>query len=129
MRNLAPVLVFVLACATPINIHVGSRIAPSPAVGISNPSLADGDPLSGRNAFVSQGCIECHRVENDPGLPWGTRASMGPMLRTYDDVRSAELAHHIRNAGRPMSETARKLTARQLVDVVAYLKNPRLPRS
>ena len=94
----------------------------APVVAISNPSIADGDAFEGRRAFIATACTDCHRVQTDPGLPHSLRSSEGPMLRVYRDVRSSELAKHIRTAGPPMNVYARKLTARQLVDIVAYLK-------
>jgi cytochrome c553 len=128
MRHAVPLLIFLLACSTPVNIHVGGRMVGAPVVAISNPSLVDGDAFDGRRAFVSSACTDCHRVETDPGLPRTPRSSEGPMLRVYRDVRASELAKHIRTVGPPMNAYARKLTARQLVDIVAYLRTPPVPR-
>ncbi|HEX9160216.1 MAG TPA: c-type cytochrome [Thermoanaerobaculia bacterium] len=103
----------------------------APVVAMSNPSFAQGDVLAGRRAFIAAQCIDCHRVAEDPSLPLGRRAIAGPVLQNLKRYSSQELAQRItsRDTGaseelfsRTMKDYAQPLTARQLVDIVAYLR-------
>lgn len=132
------VVLFAASCATPVAIRLGTHTARGPVVAISNPSFADGDAVAGRHAFVDMQCINCHRVAEDPALPRGRRAIAGPELRGLAHRAPREVARRItsRDTGagealfdRTMKDYAQPLTARQLVDIVAYLRSPKLPRS
>src|SRR5207237_9138722 len=99
-----------------------------------NPSLADGDRKAGRRAFIDARCTDCHRVADDPALPLGPRAVAEPPLAELDRYTPKALSDHIRdrNTGkdvalynREMGEYVERLSARQLVDIVAYLRDPR----
>lgn len=107
-------------------------------IALNNPTFADGDPLEGRKTFIAVQCIDCHRVEEDPALPRGRRAVAGPLLGNLNRYTPPELASRIvsRDTGadealfdRTMKDYAQPMTARQLVDIVAYLRNPKPPRS
>lgn len=126
-----------LGCATPVPVRFKAHGPASPAVAFSNPSLSEGDPVAGRRAFVEMQCIDCHRVAEDPALPLGRRALAGPMLRDLHQHSAKEVARRItsRQSGgepdlfdRTMKDYAQPITARQLVDMVAYLRTPRPDR-
>ena len=125
-------LVLLAACSTPIPLRFGAHAAPAPVVAISNPYLAQGDAAAGRRAFIDLQCIDCHRVAADPDLPMGRRAIAGPLLAHLDRYSAHELATRItsRDTGasqelfdRTMKDYAQPMTARQLVDIVAYLRS------
>ena len=131
-------LVLAIACSTPVEVHFGTHRVGAPVVAISNPSFADGDPIAGRRAFIALQCIDCHRVAEDAELPRGQRAIAGPLLSDMQRYAPPEVAKRIvsRKTGadeelfdRTMKDYAQPMTARQLVDVVAYLRNPRMPAS
>ena len=137
MRNVALLVACLLvACSTPVQVRFGAHKASAPIVAFSNPGLADGDPLMGRRTFIAMQCIDCHRVAEDPTLLGGRRAIAGPQLSALKRYTPAQLAGRItsRSTGidqelfdRTMKEYAQPMTARQLVDIVAYLRNPNLP--
>jgi hypothetical protein len=133
-RVLYPLLVLA-ACSTAIPIRFGTHAHPAPVVAFSNPSFADGDPIAGRRAFITLQCINCHRVAEDPELPRGPRAIAGPLLSGLDRYSSRDLAGRItsRSTGadealldQTMKDYAQPITARNLVDIVAYLRNPKV---
>jgi mono/diheme cytochrome c family protein len=108
----------------------------APISTINNPSLSDGNTIAGRRAFIAVQCIDCHRVAEDPGLPRGARAIAGPVLENLARATPQELADHIRDSrtgsdqalfDKQMKDYAQMMTARQLVDIVAYLRQPRQP--
>jgi cytochrome c2 len=124
------------ACATPVPVRFGAHARPAPAVAFSNPSFPDGDALAGRRAFIDLQCIDCHRVAEDPGLPRGARAIAGPILSGLGRSSAHDVARKItsRDTGanedlldRTMKDYAQPITARNLVDLVAYLRSPKLP--
>jgi len=133
MRKAALLSLVVLAsCSTPIPIRFGAHQAPAPVVGVSNPYLFEGDAAEGRRAFIALQCIDCHRVASDPELPLGRRAIAGPLLDGLDRYAASELAGRItsRDTGasqelfdRTMKDYTQPITARQLVDIVAYLRS------
>lgn len=126
------------ACSTAIPIHFGAHARPAPVVAFSNPSFDDGDPLAGRRAFTELQCNDCHRVAGDPELPRGARAVAGPILSDLRRYSSRQIAQKItsRSTGagedlldKTMKDYAQPITARKLVDVVAYLRHPTMPPS
>jgi cytochrome c553 len=126
------VLLVLTACSTAIPIRFGTHARSAPIVAFSNPSFADGDPIAGRRAFITLQCIACHRVASDPNLPRGARAIAGPILSDLARYSSNDLAKRITSRstgtdeeffGRTMKDYAQPMTARNLVDVVAYLRN------
>ena len=128
-------LLIVLSCSSGLPIRFGVHGTHAPVVAISNPGLGDGDPVAGRRAFIAVQCIDCHRVAGDPQLPLGRRAIAGPVLSSLDRYTPKDLADRItsRSTGideelleRTMKDYAQPMTARQLVDIVAYLRNPRI---
>jgi mono/diheme cytochrome c family protein len=133
-RCVAVIAVLLLAsCSTPVAIRFGphARSSPSTPLAISNPSFSDGDPAAGRRAFIEMQCIDCHRVSEDPSLPRGRRAIAGPLLGGLREKAPQYVAERItsRSTGeaeelfdRTMKDYAQPMTARQLVDIVAYLR-------
>lgn len=123
-------------CAAPVRIRFGPPHARAPIVASPTPDFADGDPVAGRRAFIDMRCIDCHRVAEDPELPRGARAAAGPIIGGMNRHSSQEVARRItsRTTGaseelwdRTMKDYTQPLTARQLVDLVAYLRNPKMP--
>jgi len=131
-------LLFVLAafsCSTHVPIRFGAHQPRAPIVAFSNASLEEGDPVAGRRTFIAMQCIDCHRVEGDPALPAGRRSIAGPVLRDLDQLPAQDVATRITSRttgvgeelfGRTMKDYAQPMTARQLADVVAYLRHPRI---
>jgi mono/diheme cytochrome c family protein len=124
-----------LGCSTHVPIRFGTHQTHTPIVALSNPSLSEGDPIAGRQTFIAMQCIDCHRVAGDPALPAGRRSIAGPVLRGLDRHPAKEVASRITSRttgvgeelfGRTMKDYAQPMTARQLVDVVAYLRHPRI---
>ncbi|HSP17167.1 MAG TPA: c-type cytochrome [Thermoanaerobaculia bacterium] len=121
-------------CSTPIPVRFGAHQSTAPVIAISNPTFMEGNAIAGRRAFIDAQCIDCHRVGEDPRLPAGPRSIAGPLLEGMDRYEARELARRItsREAGsseelfnRTMKDYAQPITARQLVDIVAYLRNPK----
>ncbi len=94
-----------------------------------------GDVLAGRRAFVKLGCVGCHQVLGDRTLPKPNKVA--PILGGLNEEHSVEeLAQAIvspshsfapgfiapTNGKSPMPELDRTMTVRELIDVVAYLK-------
>jgi mono/diheme cytochrome c family protein len=141
MRRLfaAAVLTLAVGCYNGVfRFKFGDHPIETPLYATLNPSLSDGDPVAGRRAFIELDCIDCHRVAEDPKLPKGPGAEYGPMLSGLHRYKAVKLADIIRNTntgkndeylGRTMKDYTERMTVRQLVDVVAYLRNPRLPPS
>ena len=131
------VLLLLTSCSTPLPVRFGAHGRSAPVIAFSNPDFADGDQLAGRRAFIALQCNDCHRVAEDPELPRGARAIAGPILAGLNHYTPRELAGKItsRSTGageelfdRTMKDYAQPITARNLVDVVAYLRNPRIHR-
>lgn len=100
---------------------------------MNNPSFIDGDPIAGRRAFIDLKCIDCHRVAEDPRLPRGPAAAVGPVLAGLGNHSASEVGKRIVSTatgkdqvylGRTHKDYTTSMTARQLVDVVAYLRHP-----
>ncbi len=139
LNRIPPLLLLMLvACSTPVPIRFGAHTRSAPVVAFANPGFADGDQLAGRRAFIALQCIDCHIVAEDPELPRGARAIAGPLLSGLDRYSPNELARRItsRSTGadealldRTMKDYAQHITARNLVDLVAYLRNPKVRRN
>jgi len=100
--------------------------------------LPEGRPEAGRDAFLKLGCMSCHSVAWDEGLPAPVAAVSGPELGTnvgqIDPGRIAtsivapshQVAEKYRGivqgGGSPMSDYTGVMTIRQLADIVAYLQ-------
>lgn len=130
-------LILAASCATPVPVRFGAHAAAAPVVAVSNPWLSDGDPIAGRHAFIDMQCVDCHRVAEDPSLPRGRRAIAGPVLADMHRMAAREVANRITSQrtgldeelyGRTMKDYAQPITARRLVDIVAYLRHPRVSR-
>lgn len=98
--------------------------------------ISYGDFLEGRKAFIDLKCMRCHRVLGDSSLPKPT-AGPAPILGGLNAEHSTEElsqamtapSHSIApgfeanaNGLSPMTDFSRQMTVRQLIDVVAYLK-------
>ena len=136
LRILLPLLLAVAACSTPVPIRFGAHARPAPVVALSNPDFPDGEPLAGRRTFIALRCIDCHRVAEDPELPRGARAVAGPMLSGLARYTPKEVARRITSRAtgadeplldRTMKDYTEPITARNLVDLVAYLRSPKMP--
>jgi hypothetical protein len=134
MRTLIVASLVFAACSTPVGIRFGTHRVAAPVVAISNPEFADGDAEAGRRLFVDLGCVDCHRVAGDPTLTAGRRSIAGPLLAGLSAMPPNAVANRITSRstganeelfGRTMKDYAQPMTARQLVDVVAYLRTPR----
>ncbi len=95
-----------------------------------------GDPVKGREAFITLKCFTCHQVASDPSLP-RPAAKPAPvlarpgMVHNPGDFADAILSpqHNIvidsggeTEAGRSrMGDFADSMTVRQFVDIIAYL--------
>jgi len=139
MRRLLPLLLLVLlACSDGlVKVKIGPDYRGMPVMYFKdNPTLEDGDKELGRRVFIQYGCIDCHRVAEDPKLPLGKRAIAQSPLEHLGRVSAWDLKNKIldRNTGkgvtlynREMGEYVERLSARALVDVIAYLRDPRQP--
>lgn len=131
-----PLVVALTYCSTPVPVHFGVHRHSVPEVAIPDPAFAGGDPAAGRRAFIALDCIGCHRVAEDAELPTGRRATAGPLLRGLSRYAPNQLAQRITShnagskeglSGPTMKDHAQPMTERQLVDIVAYLRNPSMP--
>ena len=99
--------------------------------------LPKGDSAAGRKAFTDLKCATCHRVENDPEFVSGS--GIGPTFGAKQaDYASGWIANSIvspshtialdseepgENAPSKMGDFTEKMTVRQLIDLVSYLKS------
>lgn len=99
--------------------------------------LTSGDAAAGRKAFVALQCHACHRVAGDDTLPVVEDAWDGPVLHDLGTESEEEVAWKIVTRSgtgpesvfeSPMVEHASAMTERQLVDLIAYLRNPVQPQ-
>jgi mono/diheme cytochrome c family protein len=95
--------------------------------------LASGDLMRGRGAFIALRCHACHRVAEDPTLPKVEGAWDGPVLANLGALSPEAVAWKIVSQtaldaeaiyDSPMEEAASAMSEQQLVDIVAYLRNP-----
>ncbi len=96
-------------------------------------SLSSGNAVRGRKAFIDLQCPACHRVAEDETLPVRKDAWEGPLLHDlgaesaeavgWKIVTRTELGPETLYESE-MVESASAMTERQLVDVVAYLRDP-----
>lgn len=137
-RTFLPLLFLPIACRSGVPIRFGTHAVNAPVVTVSNPTFAAGDAIAGRRTFIDMQCIDCHRVAEDPKLPRGKRAIAGPVLHDLQRYTSKELATRITSRAtgaaqelldRTMKDYTQPLSAQQLVDIVAYLRNPKPPAS
>jgi hypothetical protein len=96
-----------------------------------------GDPEAGRKAFSSLGCTLCHRASGEQRMPQPVSTTAGPEIGVPQRDRSmGELItaiihpeHVVPEAyrqtgedGSPMADYTDRMTIRQLVDIVAYIR-------
>jgi hypothetical protein len=140
MRRFLPLLLLLTCCSNDglVKVKIGPAYRGMPVLFYKdNPTLEDGDKELGRRVFIQYGCVDCHRVAEDPKLPLGKRAIAQPPLEHLGRVSAYDLKNRIldRNTGkgvtlnnREMGEYVERLSARALVDVIAYLRDPRQPK-
>lgn len=101
--------------------------------------LPEGDPESGREAFMTLGCGSCHAVAWETELPAPVADPPGPELGLEQAQQSAGLlatsiiapSHFVpadliadrEDRLSPMGDFNETMTVRQLIDVVAYLRS------
>lgn len=95
--------------------------------------LSSGDGVRGRNAFIDLQCHACHRVAEDDSLPAIVGAWEGPLLQDLGREPAEAVAWRIVTRTKrgpesvfesPMAESVTAMTERQLVDLIAYLRDP-----
>jgi mono/diheme cytochrome c family protein len=105
--------------------------------------LPQGDPRSGRQAFLDLKCVVCHRVTREPEFPAPVSDSRGPDLdqglrrRPSSELAAAivlpshamslktsdEIKNRVEGGLSPMPDFSRIMTVRQLADLLAYLQS------
>ncbi len=95
--------------------------------------LSSGDVVRGRRAFLDLRCHSCHRVAEDPTLPVATDAVEETLLKELGKYPPEAVAWKIVAQtsmdseavyDSPMEEPVSAMSERQLVDIVAYLRDP-----
>lgn len=125
------------ACAARTPVHLTpSMSVRSIAIHVQEiQPLTDGDAARGRQAFIDLQCHACHRVAEDETLPRIEGAWDGPLLHDLGDASPEAVAWRIVTRTTldpesvyesPMADSATAMTGRQLIDLVAYLRNPAL---
>lgn len=135
LRTLPIALVFLTACATltpaVVTPVAGTLFFAAHAQQVL--PLSSGDPARGREAFLALRCHTCHRVAEDETLPVMEGAWDGPVLRDFAKDSPEAVGWKIVTRTRldpeslydsPMEESASEMTERQLVDLIAYLRDP-----
>ena len=116
------------ACTTSVPVHWDVHKQAAPRITIPDPEFDSGDASAGRRAFIAVGCIECHRVAEDPELPTAVTSANEALLQNLTRYAPNQLAQRITSAntgGRAMKLSSQPLTTKQLVDIVKYLRSPR----
>lgn len=102
--------------------------------------LPEGDPVAGREAFVTLKCMSCHWVANDTEFTGPVADKIGPLLGYRQAGYSAGWlansivtpSHTIAGGSNGLTEEGKLsrmgdfseiMTVRQLIDIVAYLKS------
>lgn len=98
---------------------------------------AAGSAVNGRKAFTDLNCVSCHRVFGDSELPQPLPDSAAPVLGGLSKIYTTEELsqaiaspshsiapgfHANADGSSPMLDLSSQMTVRQLLDVVAYLK-------
>jgi mono/diheme cytochrome c family protein len=99
--------------------------------------LATGDPVAGRKAFLELQCESCHTVAGDD-FGFDAAGTRAPRLGRMQSTQSAEAlassivlpAHSLSKRTGPWQQSAAEMkdysevmTVRQLLDIVAYLRD------
>lgn len=103
--------------------------------------LPDGDPVAGREAFVTMGCVQCHTVVGDslpePEIPRSLHVQLGGethRVKTYAQlvtsiihpshaIKDKNVADYEGPSGKSlMPDLTPYLTVKQLVDITQYLQ-------
>lgn len=129
--------VFLLAGCTaqpPAQLTPATHALSFTAHAYETPQLSSGDPARGRQAFIDLRCHTCHRVAGDSSLPAVEGLPEGRLLRGLGEdspeavawkiVSRTDLSAESVYEDSPMSESASLMTEKQLVDLVAYVRNP-----
>lgn len=99
---------------------------------------AEGDPQAGREVFQEARCFTCHVIPGEDFLPpvvdpaitlsrgWGeagvSPAELARIIETSHDRRPQPMEEYAEDPPPSMSEFTADLTDRQMVDLVAYLR-------
>ncbi len=102
-------------------------------------TLPEGDPPSGRKAFVAMGCPSCHEVLGERDFPTPVSPNRGPTLGSYQAHQEpARLAmsiyspsHEITGMVReeqkgelsPMPDFTEAVTVRDFLDLIAFIRS------
>jgi mono/diheme cytochrome c family protein len=134
MKSVLLSLLVMIGCGGPRTMFV-APVASMPLL-VAHAHTADlsaGDPLRGRAAFIALQCHACHRVAEDDTLPEVEGGWDGPVLENLGAQPPEAVAWKIVAKGElsaealydtPMADAASGITDRQLIDLVAYLRNP-----
>lgn len=99
--------------------------------------FSDDNAARGRVAIVELRCHSCHRVAEDPALAEFPGALEGPLLHDLGKDSPEGMAWRLVSRtdldpsaiyDTTMAEVSSSISDRQLVDLVAYLRNPRAAR-
>lgn len=95
--------------------------------------LTSGDATRGRKSFIALQCHACHRVAEDKDLPLIDDAWDGPVLHDLGKEPAEAVGWRIVTRTSlgpesvfesPMEEYSSAMTERELVDIIAYLRDP-----
>ena len=136
------ILAVCLAACSPALVRTGPAIDRGEIVTLELPA---GDVGAGRRAFGDLKCQVCHRVAGEELFPEPTSAACGPDLgasvrrQPVSEVAAAIIApshsmsvrtseavkEQLRHEdASPMGDFSRRITVRQLADLLAYLRAP-----
>lgn len=126
-----------IVCAGNAQTAESTATAPAPKVIAAHsphpPNVSNGDARQGRKAFTDLQCHACHRVAEDMKLPVFEGAWDGPLLHGLGKEPAEAVAWKIVSRSSqgpesiyesPMAERASAMTEKQLVDLIAYLRDP-----
>lgn len=134
VKTIPAIALVLVACgrAQPPTVVTPNTVAFAPHARQVLP-FSDGDARQGRATFVDLQCHVCHRVAGDDSLPVVEGATRGPVLKDLGSVPPEIIGWRIVTQTRhdpealydsAMTEAASAMSERQLVDVIAYLRNP-----
>ncbi len=121
------------ATRTPALVSPAAGVLPAAPHSREVLPLSSGDPARGRIAFIDLQCHACHRVAEDERLPVRSDAWEGPVLHDLGKESAEAVGWRIvtRTELGPealyeseMVEAASRMTNEQLVDIIAYLRDP-----
>jgi mono/diheme cytochrome c family protein len=124
VRRLAPLILLAIvgvACGVP----GGEVVSPTPETVVGTvaveptptvpPEFENGDPIAGKQVFLSAGCAACHVLEDA-----GATGTVGPNLDEVE-VTLALAVDRVVNGKGAMPPFKSQLTTKQIADVAAYV--------